>query len=58
MKTRGDHVIFAAAADDFARGRFAQDDKGKLFYRNGSVFTEILSVEYSPDGRRLIKRDK
>lgn len=58
MKTRGDHVIFAAAADDFARGRFAQDDKGKLFYRNGSVFTEILSVEYSPNGKMLIKKEK
>lgn len=57
MKIRGDHVIFPAAADDFARGRFARDDNGKLFYRNGSVFTEIISVEYSPDGKRLIERE-
>lgn len=56
MKRDGDHVIFAPAADDFARGRFACDGNGRLFFKNGPQFTEILSVEYAPYGKILLER--
>jgi folate-dependent phosphoribosylglycinamide formyltransferase PurN len=56
MKVSGDHVIFPAAADDFARGRFACDENGVLFFRNGTEFTAILSVEYTPGGKKLLER--
>ena len=58
LKVRGDHVIFPAAADDFARGRFACDENGTLFFRNGTEFKEILSVEYTPAGKKLLERSK
>ena len=56
LKLRGDHVIFPAAADDFARGRFACDENGVLFFRNDTEFTAILSVEYTPEGKKLLER--
>ena len=55
MKVRGDHCIFAPAADDFARGRFLYGDDGALFYRNDSGVSKIVSIEYSTTGKRLIK---
>ena len=58
LKVRGDHVIVPAAADDFARGRFACDENGTLFFRNGTEFKEILSVEYTPAGKKLLERSK
>ena len=58
MKVRGDHVIFASAADDFARGKFACDENGGLFYRENSIFTGISSVEYTPNGKCLLERSR
>ena len=55
MKIRGDHMVFAPAADDFARGRFLSGRSGTLFYRNGTELVKVLSVEYSAAGKQLIK---
>lgn len=57
MKVCGDHVIFPAAADDFARGRFWMGENGSLLFQNGNTFTEILSVEYSPEGKTLLNKE-
>lgn len=58
MKVRGDHVIFAAAADDFSRGKFFCDENGGLFFKENSTFTGISSVEYTPNGKSLLKRSE
>ena len=58
MKVRGDHVIFASAADDFSRGKFACDENGGLFYRENSTFTGITSVEYTTNGKKLLERSR
>ena len=58
MKVRGDHVIFASAADDFSRGKFFCDENGNLFYKENSTFTGIASVEYSPNGKILLERSR
>lgn len=58
MKVCGDHIVFAAAADDFARGKFACDEKGTLFFHGSSGFTEVLSVEYSSSGKKLLERSE
>ena len=59
MKQSGDHVIFPQVADDFARGRFALDDTGKLLFRqqDGS-WTAIRSIEYRKDCRKLLERSE
>lgn len=49
LKLLGDHVIFPAAAEDFAAGCFAVDGE-TLFYRG----QKVLSVEYSPDGEKRL----
>ena len=58
MKIRGDHVIFSAAADDFARGRFACDENGGLFFRENSDFIAVSSVEYTQKGKNLIRNQQ
>lgn len=56
MKCGGDHLIFPRAADDFARGRFACDDNGGLFYKTDREYLPVVSVEYSQNGGTPLER--
>ncbi len=58
MKRLGDHVIFSPAAEDFSRGRFALGDDGGLLYDCGGGWLPILSVEYSRDGAKPIRKGR
>ena len=52
LKKCGDHVIFPRVADDYAKGLF-EFRSNRIFYKSNPVKT----VEYSPDGVRLIAED-
>lgn len=56
LKILGDHLIFARAADDFARGRFACGDDGGLLFETDTGFQPVISVEYSNRGSRPLER--
>ncbi len=54
LKFAGDHVVFPRAAEDFAAGCFAWKG-GRVRFDSGNGFESVLTVEYSPAGRRILK---
>ena len=49
LKIHGDHVIFPKVIADFARGLYAVDTKGQLYYEIDGKFTPVTTVEYPED---------
>ena len=56
LKEKGDWTVYPEVADDFAKGCFAEDDEGKLLYREepGTNFRRIRTVEYTENGKNII----
>ena len=56
LKRGGDWVVFPPVVADFARGRFALDDKGALLYRLAGGWQPIATVVYGNGTRELVFR--
>ncbi len=54
LKSRGDWIVFPPVVADFASGKFGNDLEGRLYYDNAGKWVRICTIEYSPDGRKLI----
>lgn len=50
LKVNGDWVLFPPAAADFASGRFAQDSKGRLYFRTSNDWQAVRTVLYDSKG--------
>ncbi len=50
LKRNGDWTVFPPVVRDFASGRFAEDDAGKLLYRASGEWVCVRTVEYCSDG--------
>ena len=54
LKSRGDHVVFPEVISCFAKGCYATDAAGELFFRSSEAETwqQVKTVEFSADGSR------
>ena len=54
LKTAGDHVVLPRAVDDFAAGRFFAAGKRLGWLTEDGTVRETRTVEYHPDGKRIL----
>jgi len=57
LKCQGDWVLFPPVVDEFARGNYALDDSGRLYYKNNGAWRKILTVEYGQKGEKHLIPD-
>lgn len=55
LKVHGDWVVLPRVVMDYADGRYALDDEGKLWYLAGKTWLPVETVEYAEDGTRIMR---
>ncbi|MBE6389559.1 MAG: DUF2062 domain-containing protein [Lentisphaerae bacterium] len=57
LKIQGDHVVFPQVISLFAKGCYASDDDGRLFFRESADgrWNEVETVEFAGDDSRMIR---
>ena len=56
LKTQGDWILFPQVVEEFARGNYAWDESGGLYFCRDGNWEPILTVEFGANGQKRLIR--